>query len=118
MRHLFGYDPNARMRKCDMGGIMIPKLGPMELVVILIVVLLIFGPKNRPKLGRAIGKSVTNLREGLDSGKKDKAEQKAAEVEEQVANPEPAVKAVEEEAEVVLEGKPAPKSAPKGPYEA
>ena len=99
---------------------MIPKLGPMELVVILIVVLLIFGPKNLPKLGSAIGKSVKNLREGLDSGKKDKAsaEQKVAEAEEQVATPEPVAKAVEEEAEVVLEGKPAPKSAPKGPYEA
>ena len=90
------------MRECDMGGIMIPKLGPMELVVILIVVLLIFGPKNLPKLGSAIGKSVKNLREGLDSGKKDKAsaEQKVAEAEEQVATPEPAAQAVEEEAEV------------------
>ena len=97
---------------------MIPKLGPMELVVILIVVLLIFGPKNLPKLGSAIGKSVKNLREGLDSGKKDKAdvEKKAAEQAEQVA--EQTEKAVEEEAEVVLEGKPAPKSAAKGPYEA
>ena len=29
------------------------RLGPMELVVILVVVLLIFGPKNLPKLGKA-----------------------------------------------------------------
>ena len=83
---------------------MIPKLGPMELVVILIVVLLIFGPKNLPKLGSAIGKSVKNLRDGLDSGKKDKAdiENKAAKKDEKPAD--------EEEAEVVVEGKPAPKS--------
>ena len=100
---------------------MIPKLGPLELVVILIVVLLIFGPKNLPKLGSAIGKSVKNLREGLDSGKKDKADiekkaaEKAGEAEQVV---EQAAKPVEEEAEVVLEGKPAPKSSAKGPYEA
>ena len=100
---------------------MIPKLGPMELVVILIVVLLIFGPKNLPKLGSAIGKSVKNLREGLDSGKKDKAdiEKKAAEQAEQAEQvTEKAEQAVEEEAEVVVEGKPAPKSAAKGSDEA
>ena len=97
-----------------------PKLGPLELVVILVVVLLLFGPKNLPKLGSAIGKSVKNLREGLDSGKKDKedidkkaAENAAEKVVEEAPKPEPATEApqaVEEEAEVVVEGKPAPKS--------
>ena len=51
---------------------MIPKIGPLELIVILVVVLLLFGPKNLPKLGSAIGKTVKNLRDGLNSGKKDK----------------------------------------------
>lgn len=46
-------------------------LGTPELVIILVVVLLIFGPKNLPKLGSAIGKSVKSLREGLGSGKKE-----------------------------------------------
>ena len=56
-------------------------LGVPELVVILIVVLLIFGPKNLPKLGSAIGKTFKNLREGMD-GKKDEAkESEAAEAE-------------------------------------
>ncbi len=41
-------------------------LGVPELVVILVVVLLIFGPKNLPKLGSAIGKTFKNLREGMD----------------------------------------------------
>ncbi|MBR3225591.1 MAG: twin-arginine translocase TatA/TatE family subunit [Atopobiaceae bacterium] len=41
-------------------------LGPMEIVVILVVVLLIFGPKNLPKLGSAVGKTVKNVREGMD----------------------------------------------------
>lgn len=50
------------------------KLGPMELAVILIVVLLIFGPKNLPKLGKAVGSTVKNIREGL-SGDDEKEEQ-------------------------------------------
>lgn len=44
-------------------------LGVPELVVILIVVLLIFGPKNLPKLGKAIGQSVKGLREGMGGDK-------------------------------------------------
>ena len=35
-----------------------PRIGLPELIVILIVALLIFGPKNLPKLGAAIGKTV------------------------------------------------------------
>ncbi len=36
-----------------------------EWVVILIVVLVIFGPKNLPKLGKSLGSTVKNLREGM-----------------------------------------------------
>lgn len=88
---------------------MIPKLGPLEIVVILVVVLLIFGPKNLPKLGSAIGKSVKNLREGLDSGKKDKEDIEEA-AKKQAGETVKAAEAAEEEAEVVVEAKPAPKS--------
>lgn len=45
---------------------MLGGLGPLELVVILVVVLLIFGPKNLPKLGSAVGKTVKNVREGME----------------------------------------------------
>ena len=55
------------------GGIGVP-----ELIIILIVVLLIFGPKNLPKLGSAIGKSIRGLREGMDAGKEEKDKAKAA----------------------------------------
>ena len=49
------------------------RLGPMELVVILFVVMLIFGPKNLPKLGKAFGSTVKNIREGMEGD--DKTEQ-------------------------------------------
>ncbi len=42
-------------------------LGIPELVVILVIALVIFGPKNLPKLGQALGKTVKNVRDGLES---------------------------------------------------
>lgn len=41
-------------------------MGPMELIVIAGVVLLIFGPKNLPKLGKTLGTTVKSIREGMD----------------------------------------------------
>jgi sec-independent protein translocase protein TatA len=41
-------------------------MGVPELVIILVVALLIFGPRNLPKLGSALGKTVKNVREGLE----------------------------------------------------
>ncbi len=46
-------------------------LGVPELLIILVVVLLIFGPKNLPKLGSALGKTVKGLRDGMNAGKKE-----------------------------------------------
>ncbi len=45
-------------------------MGVPELLIILVVILLIFGPKNLPKLGSALGKTVKNLREGMGDDKK------------------------------------------------
>lgn len=45
---------------------MILGLGVPELLVILLVVVVIFGPKNLPKLGSALGKTVKNVREGME----------------------------------------------------
>lgn len=57
---------------------MIPK--GFEWVVILIVVLVIFGPKNLPKLGKSLGSTVKNLREGMQG---DDVAESAAEVSEE-----------------------------------
>ncbi|MBO4352145.1 MAG: twin-arginine translocase TatA/TatE family subunit [Eggerthellaceae bacterium] len=40
-------------------------MGGLELVIILVVVLVIFGPKNLPKLGKSVGQSISSFREGL-----------------------------------------------------
>jgi sec-independent protein translocase protein TatA len=44
-------------------------MGMPELLIILAVALLIFGPKNLPKLGSALGKTVKSLRDGMGGGK-------------------------------------------------
>lgn len=41
------------------------RIGPLEVVVILAVILIIFGPSKLPGLAKAVGKSVAELKEGL-----------------------------------------------------
>lgn len=53
------------------------KLGTLELLVILAVVVIIFGPTQIPKLTKMFGKSVKGFREGItadDSAKPDAEE--------------------------------------------
>jgi sec-independent protein translocase protein TatA len=44
---------------------MFGRLGPVELLLILAVVLIIFGPKKLPEIGSAIGKAIQNFRSGF-----------------------------------------------------
>ncbi|HIW75108.1 MULTISPECIES: twin-arginine translocase TatA/TatE family subunit [Gordonibacter] len=64
-------------------------MGMPELLIILAVVLLIFGPKNLPKLGASLGKTVKGLREGL-GGTKDEVAEEVVLVEEDEEEEEPA----------------------------
>ena len=48
--------------------------GPLELVVILAIVLLIFGGKRIPELARGLGKSITNFKAGLNEEQLDETE--------------------------------------------
>jgi Tat protein translocase TatB subunit len=41
-------------------------IGPMELIVILLVALIVVGPKRLPEVGRSIGKSLRELRRASD----------------------------------------------------
>ena len=54
---------------------MIFGMGPFELILIVVVILIIFGPKNLPKIGSALGKTVKNVREGMEEGSEDKADE-------------------------------------------
>ena len=60
-----------------------PNIGPTELIIVLVIVLLIFGPKRLPGLGKQLG---TGMREFKDSiagkgGRDDDDSEKAVNVE-------------------------------------
>ena len=49
-------------------------LGPLELVILLTLVLLLFGGKRIPELARGLGKSITNFKAGLNEEQGDETE--------------------------------------------
>ena len=51
-----------------------PNVGPLELVVVLIIALVIFGPKRLPELGRSMGKGIREFKSSV-SGKDDEDEE-------------------------------------------
>jgi sec-independent protein translocase protein TatA len=56
-----------------------PFHGP-ELIIILVVALLIFGPKKLPEMGSAIGKSIKEFKKGMNelTASKEEKEERAA----------------------------------------
>ena len=44
---------------------MFNQVGPLEIVVVLGIVLLVFGPKRLPQAGRALGRSMREFKESL-----------------------------------------------------
>ena len=47
------------------------KIGTTELLVVLAIVLIIFGPKALPKLGRSLGKTLGSIRKRMSDGTDD-----------------------------------------------
>lgn len=47
------------------------KIGTTELLVVLAIVILLFGPTQIPKLSRMLGKSIKNFRSGMSDGEED-----------------------------------------------
>lgn len=42
-----------------------PNVGPFELAIVLIIALVVFGPKRLPELGRSLGKGIREFRGSL-----------------------------------------------------
>jgi sec-independent protein translocase protein TatA len=47
-----------------------PNIGPLELAVVVIIALIVFGPKRLPELGKSMGKGIREFRASI-SGKDD-----------------------------------------------
>ena len=41
-------------------------IGAPELIIVLVIVLILFGPKRLPALGKSIGKTFKSLKDGID----------------------------------------------------
>lgn len=56
---------------------MFGNIGPLEIIVVLIIALVVFGPKRLPELGRSLGKGIREFRGSLggDSDDDDDDEQ-------------------------------------------
>jgi sec-independent protein translocase protein TatA len=48
-----------------------PNIGPLEIVLILIVALIVFGPKRLPELGRSMGKGIREFKNSVTGDDKD-----------------------------------------------
>lgn len=54
-----------------------PNIGPMEILVVLIIALVVFGPKRLPELGKSLGRGISEFK-GSISGEHGEAEKPAA----------------------------------------
>jgi sec-independent protein translocase protein TatA len=53
-----------------------PSIGPMELVIVLVIALLVLGPKKLPEAGRGLGAGIRDFKNSLlgdEDGKKEAA---------------------------------------------
>ncbi|MFM9053506.1 MAG: twin-arginine translocase TatA/TatE family subunit, partial [Solirubrobacterales bacterium] len=46
---------------------MIPQIGVLEIAIILIIALIVFGPRKLPDLGRSLGRGLREFRDGVSS---------------------------------------------------
>jgi sec-independent protein translocase protein TatA len=51
-----------------------PNIGPVEIIIVLFIVLVIFGPKRLPELGRSMGRGMREFKDSITG--KDEDEQK------------------------------------------
>ena len=52
-------------------GAMLGNIGPLEIIVVLIIALVVFGPKRLPELGNSLGKGIREFKETVTGEKKD-----------------------------------------------
>ena len=59
-----------------MATVLLGTIGPWQIVIILVIVLLLFGGKKIPELMRGLGKGVNEFKKGKEEGEDDKKETK------------------------------------------
>jgi sec-independent protein translocase protein TatA len=65
-----------------------PNVGPLEIAVVLIIVLIIFGPKRLPELGKSMGRGIREFKNSVTGdGDKDSPEEKRRELQASESQP-------------------------------
>ncbi|AXV07264.1 Twin-arginine translocation protein TatA [Euzebya pacifica] len=54
-------------------------LGPTEIIVLAVLVIVLFGAKKLPELGSSVGKTITNFRKGMSEAEIEAQEEARAE---------------------------------------
>jgi sec-independent protein translocase protein TatA len=67
-----------------------PTPGPLEIVILLVIVLLIFGPKRLPDLGRSLGRGMREFKDSVTGKDSDDEPPRIAASEPAAAEPAPA----------------------------
>jgi sec-independent protein translocase protein TatA len=60
---------------------MMPNVGPLEIILVLIVALVVFGPKKLPDLGHSLGKGIREFKGSVTGESDGPAEVETAQVE-------------------------------------
>lgn len=55
-------------------------IGPMELVIVLVIALIVLGPKRLPEVGRSVGRGMREFRESISGDRRDDDEDDVAEL--------------------------------------
>ena len=66
-----------------------PNIGPLELAIVLVIALVIFGPKRLPDLGRSLGSGMREFKDSLTGKDDDDEEEDQAKLEAAAAQPQP-----------------------------
>ena len=48
-----------------------PNIGPLEIVIVLIIVLIVFGPKRLPEMGRSLGRGMREFKDSITGNDED-----------------------------------------------
>ncbi len=50
---------------------MLGNIGPLEIIIVLIIALIVFGPKRLPELGNSLGKGIREFKDSVTGDNKD-----------------------------------------------
>lgn len=70
-----------------------PNVGPLELAIVLVIALVIFGPKRLPDLGKSLGSGMREFKDSLTGKDEDEDEDEDEQPSIQAAAPQPAAEA-------------------------